>query len=90
MKTIFALVVTVLAAIAFLRSDMSPWQLVSRADLDDLNRQIEELKHQSVVVSAAATPHTSAWMWDPNYRTALEKTTVAGAPETSKSREHGH
>ena len=31
--------------------------------------------------------HSGEWMRDPNYRSALEKTTVAGGPEKGKSRE---
>ena len=97
MKSILAVIVTVVAAMIFLHTDISPWRIVSQTDLDDLNKQIAGLKQQQeqqqqqIVTSfQAPTPHPGAWMWDPNYRTALEKTTVVGAPEIAKSREHGH
>ena len=33
------------------------------------------------------TDHSGAWMHDPNYRSALERTTVAGHPENAKARD---
>jgi hypothetical protein len=81
MKTLALLFVVGVLAVALLRSDLTPWRLVSQKELDELRAAHAQISTQR------AQQQSSAWMLDPNYRTSLEKTTVVGVPERSKRRE---
>ena len=90
MKILGTVIVTILVVIAFLHSDFCPWRIVDRSALDELNQQVTSLNAQLAArpsVQAAAQAHSGSWMWDPSYRTALEKTTIVGVPEDAKSRD---
>jgi hypothetical protein len=84
MKSMAVAFMFVISVIGLLRSDLTPWRLMTVKELD-------EMKASQVPVVAVGTPKpTGTWMWDSTYRTSLEKTTVIGRPEGAKSREIGH
>ncbi len=88
------------AGVALLRTDWIPWRIVSRTELQAHDAAITagaraarvQQPHGKPAAGVATIPlptpsHAGEWMRDPNYRSALEKTTVAGGPEKGKSRE---
>lgn len=88
------------AGVALLRTDWIPWRIVSRTELQAHDAAITagaraarvQQPHGKPGAGVATIPlptpsHAGEWMRDPNYRSALEKTTVAGGPEKGKSRE---
>ncbi len=102
LKILVSCVLTLAAAVAVLRSDWVPWRIVSRTELQAHDAAITAAAKATAArvqpprskpaVGVATIPlptpsHAGEWMRDPNYRSALEKTTVAGGPEKGKSRE---
>ena len=91
MKILATAIIVTLLWMIFLHTDFAPWQIVSRGEIDNLHQQLEEKTAAVATVAdaAAATPpqHTGAWMYEPGYRSALEKTTVVGRPEAAKHRD---
>jgi len=79
MKTILTFLMAICLVVAYLRTDFSPWRIVSRDDLNALQQQATAVS-TAAAARAVAGPRTGSWMWDPNYRTALEKPTVVGRP----------
>ncbi len=102
LKILVSCVLTLAAAVALLRSDWIPWRIVSRTELQAHDAAITAAAKTTaaripqrgkpaagVATIPVPTPsHAGEWMRDPNYRSALEKTTVAGGPEKGKSREN--
>ena len=86
MKTILAVFLTIASGLVFLHSGLSSWRIVSQESLDATGKQIADLTDALNAAQqrplAGSTPHPGAWMWDANYRTALEKGTVSGKPHT--------
>ena len=101
LKILVSCVLTLAAAVALLRFDWIPWRIVSRTELQAHDAAITAAAKAAatrvpprsnptagVATIPLPTPsHAGEWMRDPNYRSALEKTTVAGGPEKGKSRE---
>ena len=86
MRFIFTVLLTVAIGIIVLRSELTPWRIVNRADLE---AKAPAVVQRTVVVPAAPREdHSGDWMHDPNYRSALEKTTLAGHPEGAFDRDH--
>ena len=79
MKIFLTAIFALFSGVLLLRSNLTPWTLVRQAEIAELDWQIEKLQAQ------LAGPRSGAWMYDPNYRTALEKKTFKGAPEQSNS-----
>lgn len=84
MQSLAAALLTALAIISVLRSEITPWRIVAKADLDANAAKLAE-----AVAVASTSKKAPPWMFDPAYRTSLEKTTVIGVPESSHSRENG-
>lgn len=91
MKVLAISLLTLLLAIGLLRTDLTPWRLLSK-------QEIEAIKHQHLASEAAMrrrlpqptpwpTISDGSWMRDPNYRSALERTTVAGRVEPAAPRD---
>ncbi len=101
LKILLSCLLSVASAVALLRTDWIPWRIVSRSELQAHDAAIVTTARASartqqtrgrpaagVATIPAPTPnHSGEWMRDPNYRSALEKTTVAGGSEKAKSRE---
>lgn len=97
LKILLSCLLPVAAAVALLRTDWIPWRIVSRAELQAHDaaivaaaRKPQSLNRPAAGVATIPAPtpnHSGEWMRDPNYRSALEKTTVAGGSEKAKSRE---
>lgn len=88
MKFILTVLLTVGVGIGVLHSDLTPWRIVNK---EQLQARAPALVERRVVVPAAppAADHSGDWMRDPNYRSALEKTTVVGRPEGAAARDLG-
>ena len=87
MKALAAMLFFPMGMVGLLRSDMTPWRLVSAQELDELRARATSVSQE--VAQTSAQQSQGAWMHEPTYRSALEKTTVIGVPERSKSREAG-
>jgi len=85
---VFALVL--IALYFFLRSDnFTSYRIMSTDELTEIKRNAaEEVYAQVQAQNPAAKSHDGSWMFDPQYRTSLEKTTVIGHPEAAKRRDH--
>ncbi len=79
MKTLLTILLTAGIFVAILRSELTPWRLVHAVDLDNRSR--------IAVPAPPAADHGGDWMHNPNYRSALEKTTIVGVPEHARPRE---
>ena len=88
MKTLMVAILTIVLGVAYLHTDLSPWRIVDKGALDSLNQQVADLTQQlaAAQVHTAQVAHTGSWMWDPSYRTALEKTTIMGVPQAATPR----
>lgn len=86
MKTILTVLVTAILVVLVLRSELTPWRIVSKADLDQ-RRQSSVVERRVAVPVRPAANHSGDWMHDPNYRSALEKTTIVGRPENATLRD---
>lgn len=87
MKTILTILFTAGLVVLILRSNVTPWRLVTAADLDRKSPPAQIIERRVMVPTAPAVNHSGDWMHDPNYRTGLEKTTVAGRPEDASKRD---
>ncbi len=92
MKILITILVTAGLVVVILRSNLTPWRLVTAADLKaaDLNRNPpppQIIERRILVPAANAQDHSGDWMRDPNYRTGLEKTSLAGRPENAIGRD---
>ena len=85
MKSLLLAFLFVAGIIGILRSDMTPFRLKTAQELDEM-----QMSAAQAALAGKPPQHNGGWMWDSNYRTPLEKTTVIGVPERSKSREYGH
>lgn len=86
MKFILTVLLTVGVGLGVLRTDLTPWRIVNKEQLQA--RVPAHVEGRMVVPAAAsAADHSGDWMRDPNYRSALEKTTVVGRPEGAASRD---
>ena len=81
MRIIGTLVLVLAALFALLRSDITPFRLMSVDELTEMKRSAVE---QAYAVNPPGGTHDGAWMWDPKYRTSLEKTTEIGRPDLYK------
>jgi hypothetical protein len=82
MKILFGAIRAVVLFVLLLRSEVTPWRIVRAEDLERPNQPTRVL----IPVTRAAEP-SGDWMRNPNYRTALEKTTVVGRPEQAAERD---
>lgn len=91
MKSLLVALATIGLGLGLLHSGVTGWRLVKEADIDALRAQASAVQQQQPqqAFPGARSPGTGAWMWDPNYRTALEKTTIIGRPEGARNRDNG-
>ncbi|MEI9896129.1 MAG: hypothetical protein WDN28_20255 [Chthoniobacter sp.] len=76
MKSLFLAVLFVLGVIGLLRSDLSPWHLVTTAELEAIKADAAHTAEVAAEAAAAAQAKpTGSWMRDASYRTSLEKGT---------------
>ena len=92
MKSLFVSLFTAVLVVVVLRLDVTPWRIVNKAELANQTASTQTgesrvVERRVLVPVQASTDHSGAWMHDPNYRSALEKTTVAGHPEDAKPRD---
>lgn len=88
MKSILLILCTIGVGVLILRSEITPWRLVRATDLQRSSAPTPEMVVRRIVVPATpAQDHSGDWMHDPDYRSALERTTVVGRPETAASRD---
>ena len=92
MKSLFVSLFTAVLVVVVLRMDVTPWRIVNKAELANQSASTQTgeprvIERRVLVPVQASTDHSGAWMHDPNYRSALEKTTVAGHPENAKPRD---
>ena len=81
MKTLLTALVTAVIFVVLLRSDLTPWRIVKKTDLDQLSRP-RVVERRVAVPIAASVDHAGDWIRDPNYRSALEKRRLSGARRT--------
>ena len=86
MKSLLVSLFTAVLVVVILRMDVTPWRIVNKAELEKKSEP-RVIERRVLVPVQASTDHSGAWMHDPNYRSALEKTTVAGHPENAKPRD---
>ena len=84
MKTLITILFSAGAVVALLYSEITPWRIVNKADLKPV-----VIERRIVVPATSRTDHSGEWMHDPDYRSALERTTVVGAPEPAAHRDIG-
>ncbi|MEO6871826.1 MAG: hypothetical protein ABI233_06360 [Chthoniobacterales bacterium] len=72
MKTLLAAVVSAALVIGALRSGLTPWRIVRETEIGSVLSG-----GRTAVPTSPVTDHSGDWMRDPNYRTSLEKTTLA-------------
>ena len=99
MKTLITILFTAVAVVGLLYSEITPWRLVSKADVNAEQKltpaqpaMTPVVVEKRILVPVQVTPnanHSGDWMRDPNYRTSLEKTTITGAPERARIRDVG-
>ncbi|MBA3963129.1 MAG: hypothetical protein H0X40_14695 [Chthoniobacterales bacterium] len=95
MKTLITILFTAGAIVALLYSEITPWRIVNKTEQKVpmvAPAATPVIVERRVIVPVAVAPsqdHSGDWMHDPNYRSALEKTTVAGAPEPASRRDQG-
>lgn len=88
MKIILLILCTIGIGILILRSELTPWRLVRATDLQRSNATTPATVVRRVFVPVnSGRDHSGDWMHDPNYRSALERTTVVGRPETAAARD---
>ena len=92
MKSLFVSLFTAALVVVVLRMDVTPWRIVNKAELANQSASTQTgeprvIERRVLVPVQASTDHSGAWMHDPNYRSALERTTVAGHPEDAKPRD---
>ena len=89
MKILITILLTAGLVVIILRSNLTPWRLVAAADLKlNQNTPPPQIIERRILVPAAnAQDHSGDWMRDPNYRTGLEKTSLAGRPENAIARD---
>src|SRR6478672_2926416 len=92
MKSLLVSLFTAVLVVVILRMDVTPWRIVNKAELakQTASAQTGEprvIERRVIVPVQPSADHSGAWMHDPNYRSALEKTTVAGHPENAKPRD---
>jgi hypothetical protein len=88
MKELGLLLVFPAAVIGLLRTEVTPYRIVSVTELDEMKAAAQQAARAPLAVAAPTPVRDGQWMYDPKYRSALEKTTVVGVPEASKRREH--
>jgi len=73
---LFAAMFGAAATIGVLHYELTPWRVIKQEQLD---------RFQAELTAARTIPvkKPGEWMFDPNYRTALEKTKIAGVTESS-------
>jgi len=74
MSNFTACALTAAVIILVLCTDLLPWKIVSRSELDDLQNQLVEAR---ATAAKATVRQTGAWMWDSANKNLLEK---PGAP----------
>lgn len=87
MRFIFTVLLTVGIGVIVLRSGLTPWCIVNKAELEA--KASVPVQRRMVLPTAPQEDHSGDWMRDPNYRSGLEKTTIIGRPEGAASRDHG-
>ena len=92
MKSLLVSLCTAVLVVVILRMDVTPWRIVNKAEFANQSASTQTgeprvIERRILVPVPASTDHSGAWMHDPNYRSALEKTTVAGHPENAKDRD---
>jgi hypothetical protein len=87
MKAIVACVLVVCFGVVLLRSDLTPWRIMSKSEIEALATTARRRAVGVALPVPGPTISSGEWMRDPKYRTALEKTTVGGTPENAASRE---
>ena len=86
MKSILSAFLAIAFFILALRAGITPWRLVTQAELDEMQEDRAAASASKYAEQSASTKFSTSWRTDPKYRTPLEKTTGAGAPEV-KSRD---
>jgi len=92
MKSLFVSLLTAVLVVVILRMDVTPWRIVNKAEVANQTGSTQTgeprvIERRVLVPVQPPTDHSGAWMHDPNYRSALERTTVAGHPENAKARD---
>ena len=88
MKTILSCLVIIGVAFFLLRSDLTPWRILSRSEIEDMmNARLSAQRSRFPQPAPHPTISNGEWMRDPNYRTSLERTTVVGRPEGAAPRD---
>ena len=76
------------ATLGLLYSEMTPWRVIKQEELDRFQAEL--------IAARLPVKRSGEWMFDPNYRTALERTKVGGVTESSaqyetrQAYENGH
>jgi hypothetical protein len=82
MRIFFGAFLAVVLFVLLLRSEVTPWRIVRAEEL------VRPTQTRRVLIPVTRpTDHSGDWMRDPNYRTALEKTTVAGRTKPAAERD---
>jgi len=89
MRILFTVLLTIGVGIGVLRSDLTPWCIVNKADLVAKAPVPVPVQRRIVLPAAPKEDHSGDWMRDPDYRSALEKTTIVGRPEGAAVRDQG-
>lgn len=87
MKTLILIVCLPVLLLAILRSELTPWRLISPSEFSAMQARVLALEQQvrqaqQAQVAQAQRPRISdgSWMNNEKYRSALGKTTVIGRP----------
>ncbi len=86
MKTLLTVVFTAVGLVVLLHSDLTPWRIVGKEDALPAGAP-HAVERRYAVPVAPTQSHSGDWMRDPNYRSALERTTVVGRPEAAAPRD---
>jgi len=71
MNTLITGILTVVILIVVLRSELTPWRIVSQ---DEIDRQVAAATAVAVAAAAqSSAPRRGAWMNDPHRRTQLDQ-----------------
>jgi hypothetical protein len=69
MKILLAVAFGAAATLFLLYSGVTPWRIMSREEIEALELRAAAAEKRA----AAAEPAKGSWMFDPRYRTALDK-----------------
>lgn len=89
MKTLILIIAQPVLLVIVLRSELTPWRLLSPGEIAVIQTRMNLLEKQAQPAGPGARAQSSSgrWMFDGKYRTSLEKTTVIGRPEAAKGRD---